>query len=50
MGLVLSGMTYEEAGAIYDVSKNTVATWVMKYRRGELPPIMPKEEEVDAKL
>ena len=50
VGLVLSGMTYEEAGAMYDVSKNTVATWVMKYRRGELPPILPKEEEVHAKL
>ena len=35
---------------MYDVSKNTVATWVMKYRRGELPPILPKEEEANAKL
>ena len=50
VGLVLSGMTYEEAGAIYDVSKNTVANWVMKYRRGELSPIMLKEEKADAKL
>ena len=43
-------MTYEEAGAMYDVSKNTVANWVMKYRRGELSPIMLKEEKADAKL
>ena len=50
VGLVLSGMTYEEAGAMYDVSKNTVANWVMKYRRGELAPIMLKEEKADAKL
>ena len=50
VGLVLSGMTYEEAGAMYDVSKNTVANWVMKYRRGELSPIMLKEEKADAKL
>lgn len=50
VGLVLNGMTYEEAGAMYDVSKNTVANWVMKYRRGELSPIMLKEEKADAKL
>lgn len=50
VGLVLSGMTYEEAGAMYDVSKNTVANWVMKYKRGELSPIMLKEEKADAKL
>ena len=50
VGHVLSGMTYEEAGAMYDVSKNTVANWVMKYRRGELSPIMLKEEKADAKL
>ena len=50
VGLVLSGMTYEEAGAMYDVSKNTVANWVMKYRRGELAPIMLKEEKAGAKL
>lgn len=50
VGLVLSGMTYEEAGVMYDVSKNTVANWVMKYRRGELSPIMLKEEKADAKL
>lgn len=50
VGLVLSGMTYEKAGAMYDVSKNTVANWVMKYRRGELSPIMLKEEKADAKL
>ena len=50
VGLVLSGMAYEEAGAMYDVSKNTVANWVMKYRRGELSPIMLKEEKADAKL
>ena len=50
VGLALSGMTYEEAGAMYDVSKNTVANWVMKYRRGELSPIMLKEEKADAKL
>jgi len=50
VGLVLNGMTYEEAGAMYSVSKNTVATWVMKYRRGELPPIMPEETHRPALL
>lgn len=36
VGLVLSGMTYEEAGAMYDVSKNTVpfpVSWTVKMKK-----------------
>lgn len=44
VGLALSGLTVQAAGAVYGVPKPTAYAWMMLYRRGELAPIPPKNK------